>query len=165
MTRRLLVTVAAAAFGLAGAAPALASQPYHVNFKNFALDASDSTRDGTVIDNGSLRLASSGLSSLMYTDPFAYYAGDGATCTLWGRRADGRVVLAARDDGVGVADEDLGRLFERFFRSDRARASRGTGLGLAVVKHVTAAAGGTVEAHTPPGGGLEVRCLFPAAAP
>ena len=79
MTRRLLVTVAAVAFGLAGAAPALASQPYHVNFKNFALDASDSTRDGTVLNNGSLRLASGGLSSLTYTDQFANYAGDGAT--------------------------------------------------------------------------------------
>ncbi len=78
MTRRLLVTVAAVAFGLAGAAPALASQPYHVNFKNFALDASDSSRDGTVLNNGSLRLASSGLSSLTYTDTFANYAGDGA---------------------------------------------------------------------------------------
>ena len=78
MTRRLLVTVAAVAFGLAGAAPALASQPYHVNFKNFALDASDSTRDGTVLNNGSLQLASSGLGSLTYTDQFAYYAGDGA---------------------------------------------------------------------------------------
>jgi signal transduction histidine kinase len=61
-----------------------------------------------------------------------------------------------------VPEEDLARLFERFFRSDRARASRGTGLGLAVVKHVAAAAGGTVEARTPPGGGLEVRCVFPA---
>jgi two-component system phosphate regulon sensor histidine kinase PhoR len=91
------------------------------------------------------------------------YAGDGATCTLSGCREDGEVVLAARDDGVGVPEEDLPRLFERFFRSDRARASRGTGLGLAVVKHVTAAAGGTVEARTPPGGGLEVRCVFPAA--
>ena len=49
MTRRLLVLVAAAAFGLAGAAPALASQPYHINFKNFPLNASDSTRDGTVL--------------------------------------------------------------------------------------------------------------------
>src|SRR5438874_11990093 len=78
MTRRLLVTVAAVAFGLAGAAPAFASQPYHVNFKNFALDASDSTRDGTVLNNGSLRLASSGLGSLTYTDQFLNYAGDGA---------------------------------------------------------------------------------------
>jgi hypothetical protein len=79
MTRRLLVTVAAAAFGLAGAAPALASRPYHVNFKNFPLEASDSTRDGTVLYNAtSLRLASSGLGSMTYTDPFAYYAGDTA---------------------------------------------------------------------------------------
>jgi two-component system phosphate regulon sensor histidine kinase PhoR len=92
------------------------------------------------------------------------YAGTGATCTLSGRREDGQIVLTARDDGVGVPEEDLARIFERFFRSDRARASRGTGLGLAVVKHVTAAAGGTVEARTPPGGGLEVRCLFPIAA-
>ena len=49
MTRRLLVSVAAAALGLIGAAPASASHPYHVNFKNFPLDAADSTRDGTVL--------------------------------------------------------------------------------------------------------------------
>jgi two-component system phosphate regulon sensor histidine kinase PhoR len=90
------------------------------------------------------------------------HAGEGATCRLSARFEDGHVVLAARDDGVGVPEEDLERLFERFFRSDRARASRGTGLGLAVVKHITAAAGGTVEARTPPGGGLEIRCAFPA---
>jgi hypothetical protein len=78
MTRRLLVTVAAAAFALAGAAPALASQPYHLNFKNFALNASDSTRDGTVLYNGtSLRLASGDLRSTNYTDRFKNYAGDG----------------------------------------------------------------------------------------
>jgi len=79
MTRGLLVTVAAAAFALVGAAPALASQPYHINFKNFALNASDSSRDGTVLYNGtSLRLASSELSSTTYADAFANYAGDGA---------------------------------------------------------------------------------------
>jgi hypothetical protein len=78
MTRRLLVPVAAAAFALAGAAPALASQPYHINFKNFPLNASDSTRDGTVLYNGtSLRLASSGLSTTSFTDLWANYAGDG----------------------------------------------------------------------------------------
>ena len=100
---------------------------------------------------------------LNLADNAVRYAGTGATCTLSGCREDGQIVLTARDDGVGVPEEDLARIFERFFRSDRARASRGTGLGLAVVKHVTAAAGGTVEARTPPGGGLEVRCLFPIA--
>jgi signal transduction histidine kinase len=70
-------------------------------------------------------------------------------------------VLSGADDGVGVSDEDLPRLFERFYRSDRARASRGTGLGLAIVEHVVAAAGGSVDAFRRPGGGLEIRCVFP----
>jgi hypothetical protein len=79
MTRRLLILVAAAALGLVGAAPALASHTYHVNFKNFPLDASDSTRDGTVLYNGtSLQLDPSGLQTMSYSDPFAHYAGDDA---------------------------------------------------------------------------------------
>ena len=66
------------------------------------------------------------------------------------------------DDGPGVADEELPRLFERFYRTDRARARIGTGLGLAIVKHVVAAAAGSVEASPTPGGGLTVTCTFPA---
>jgi signal transduction histidine kinase len=89
------------------------------------------------------------------------YAGPGTTFTLTVRAQDGEVVLSGADDGVGVAEEDLPRLFERFYRSDRARASRGTGLGLAIVKHVVAAAGGTVDAFNRPGGGLEIRCTLP----
>jgi len=89
------------------------------------------------------------------------YAGPGATFTLSVRPTNGEVVLSGSDDGVGVADDDLSRLFERFYRSDRARASRGTGLGLAIVKHVIAAAGGSVEAFNRREGGLEVRCTFP----
>jgi signal transduction histidine kinase len=89
------------------------------------------------------------------------YAGPGATCVLSVRRTDGEIVLSARDDGVGVSHRDLPRLFERFYRSDRVRASRGTGLGLAIVKHVVGSAGGTVEAAGARGEGLEVRCVFP----
>ena len=93
------------------------------------------------------------------------YAGPGATFTLAvERQADGAVVLAGRDDGVGVEEAELSRLFERFFRADRARASRGTGLGLAIVKHVVTQAGGTVEARGARGRGLQVRCVFPAPA-
>ncbi len=90
------------------------------------------------------------------------YAGPGATCTLSLARMDGGIVLTVADDGAGVSEDDLPRLFERFWRSDRARASRGTGLGLAIVKHVVTAAGGTVEATGAPGRGLAVRCAFPA---
>ncbi len=72
----------------------------------------------------------------------------------------GSIVLAGRDDGIGIEEAELPRLFERFYRSDRARASRGTGLGLAIVKHVVTQAGGSVEARGGRGG-LEIRCVFP----
>ena len=88
------------------------------------------------------------------------YAGEGATFTLRGQTANGELILEAEDDGVGVPAEDLPRLFERFYRTDRARASRGTGLGLAIVKHVVTAAGGSVEARRADEGGLEVVCTF-----
>ena len=72
------------------------------------------------------------------------------------------LLLAGSDDGIGVAEGDLPRLFERFWRADAARTTRGTGLGLAIVKHVVAAAGGDIEADGGPGRGLRIRCTFPA---
>jgi signal transduction histidine kinase len=84
------------------------------------------------------------------------YAGDGATLTLTVHENE----LRAADDGVGVAAEDLPRLFERFFRTDRARASRGTGLGLAIVKHIIGQADGTIDAEAAPEGGLVITCRF-----
>jgi two-component system phosphate regulon sensor histidine kinase PhoR len=86
------------------------------------------------------------------------YAGPDATLTLSARPG----LLEVADDGRGVEEDELPRLFERFYRSDRARASRGTGLGLAIVKHVIASAGGRVEASGGPGRGLRVVCSFPA---
>jgi two-component system, OmpR family, phosphate regulon sensor histidine kinase PhoR len=89
------------------------------------------------------------------------YAGPGARCRVSAERRDGAVVLTVADDGQGVSEDDLPRLFERFYRADRARSSRGTGLGLSIVKHVVTSAGGTVEAAGSPGGGLTVRSRFP----
>ena len=86
------------------------------------------------------------------------YAGPGATLLLAARPG----VLEVADNGRGVGEDELTRLFERFYRSDRARASRGTGLGLAIVKHVVASAGGVVEAAGGPGRGLQIVCRFPA---
>jgi len=86
------------------------------------------------------------------------YAGPGTTLRLVARPG----LLEVSDDGRGVDEDELPRLFERFYRSDRARASRGTGLGLAIVKHVVASAGGEVEATGGPGRGLRVVCSFPA---
>ncbi|MGL6279279.1 MAG: sensor histidine kinase [Gaiella sp.] len=89
------------------------------------------------------------------------YAGPGATFTLAVEREGETVIVRGTDDGVGVPEAELPRLFERFFRSDRSRASRGTGLGLAIVKHIVTQAGGTVDARGGLGAGLEVRCTFP----
>ena len=89
------------------------------------------------------------------------YAGHGSHFALSARYDSGGAVLTAADDGVGVRPENLPRLFERFYRADSARTSRGTGLGLAIVKRVVVAAGGTVEAHSMPGAGLAIRCVFP----
>jgi two-component system, OmpR family, phosphate regulon sensor histidine kinase PhoR len=87
------------------------------------------------------------------------YAGPGARLEL--SVTDN--VLTASDDGIGVNEHELARLFERFYRGDRARSSRGTGLGLAVVKHVVTAAGGTVEASGERGQGLRIRASFPTS--
>jgi signal transduction histidine kinase len=88
------------------------------------------------------------------------YAGPGATFTLAIERDADTVILRGTDDGIGVREADMARLFERFFRADVARASRGTGLGLAIVKHIVTQAGGSVEAHGGLGAGLEIRCVF-----
>ena len=89
------------------------------------------------------------------------YAGPGTTATVTVSDEGGGPVLAVRDDGAGVRETDLPRLFERFYRTDQARSSRGTGLGLAIVKHVVTSAGGTVDARSAPGRGLEIVCRFP----
>ena len=89
------------------------------------------------------------------------YAGPGTTFVLAVERVDDAIVLRGSDDGIGVGDAELGRLFERFFRADHSRASRGTGLGLAIVKHIVTQGGGTVEARASARSGLEIVCVFP----
>lgn len=63
------------------------------------------------------------------------------------RRLDDRVEVAVTDQGLGIAEDEIGRIFERFYRVDpaRSRATGGTGLGLSIVKHIAAAHGGDVH--------------------
>jgi two-component system phosphate regulon sensor histidine kinase PhoR len=69
------------------------------------------------------------------------------------------------DNGPGIAEQDLSRIFERFYRPDKSRnrASGGTGLGLAIVNHIVISHGGYVEALNLPTGGMKFRLLFPAS--
>ena len=76
---------------------------------------------------------------------------------------DGEAVIRVRDEGCGIAAEHLPRLFERFYRVDKARSRKlgGTGLGLAIVKHIAKAHGGTVDVASEPGVGTTFTIRLP----
>ncbi len=78
---------------------------------------------------------------------------------------DGRVELSVRDDGPGIPPEAVARIFERFYRVDKARSREqgGTGLGLAIVKNVVQAHGGEVRVESAIGAGTEFFLTLPAA--
>jgi two-component system phosphate regulon sensor histidine kinase PhoR len=73
-------------------------------------------------------------------------------------------VLSVTDNGIGISKEDLPRIFERFYRVDKARSHdsvRGTGLGLAIVKHIAQLHGGHVEAESEIEKGTTIRVVLP----
>jgi two-component system OmpR family sensor kinase len=78
---------------------------------------------------------------------------------------EGDAVLRVIDDGPGIPADDLPNLFDRFYRADssRTRASGGAGLGLAIVRAIVSAHGGTIEAENLPEGGSCFTVRFPAA--
>ena len=78
-----------------------------------------------------------------------------------------RAQCMVKDSGIGIPAGDLPRIFDRFYRIDRARASSvaGTGLGLAIVKHILDALGGTIEVESQPHSGTTFRFFLPVAAP
>lgn len=73
--------------------------------------------------------------------------------------------LSVRDHGPGFEEQDLPHVFDRFFRSDRARALPGSGLGLAIVRQAAEAGGGRVRAENAAGGGALVTVSFGAPLP
>jgi signal transduction histidine kinase len=76
-----------------------------------------------------------------------------------------QVVLEVADNGAGIPEEDLPRIFQRFYRVDKARsrAAGGTGLGLSIVQDTMEKRGGTVEAANRPGGGAVFTARWPYA--
>jgi len=77
----------------------------------------------------------------------------------------GEIVLSVKDEGMGIAREHIGRLFERFYRVDKARSRKlgGTGLGLSIVKHIARAHGGRVEVESELGKGSAFFIYLPRA--
>jgi two-component system phosphate regulon sensor histidine kinase PhoR len=83
------------------------------------------------------------------------YSEEGSTVWVEGTQSSGEISISVRDQGCGIEEKHLSRLFERFYRVDkgRSRQSGGTGLGLAIVKHIVQAHGGRVTVKSSPGKG------------
>jgi two-component system sensor histidine kinase SenX3 len=94
------------------------------------------------------------------------YSADGTTVMVRTALVDGQVEISVSDQGVGIAEKDLERVFERFYRADpaRSRSTGGTGLGLAIVKHVANNHGGTVSVSSVEGLGATFTLRLPAAS-
>ncbi|MFV0257530.1 MAG: sensor histidine kinase [Acidimicrobiales bacterium] len=98
--------------------------------------------------------------AIKYSDP-------NGTVTVAVRRTGSSCVISVADDGVGIPDAALGRIFERFYRGDdaRSRQTGGTGLGLSIVRHVTINHRGTVSVRSTEGVGSTFTMQLPAAEP
>ena len=89
------------------------------------------------------------------------YSPPGSTISAETRDEGALVALAVHDEGPGIAEQDLGRVFERFYKGEASRSSAGVGLGLAIVKHLVRAHGGTATVESRPGEGATFTVRLP----
>jgi len=94
-----------------------------------------------------------------------HYSAPGSRVGVGSRVTDGVIQITVTDQGVGIPEGDLDRIFERFFRVDQARSRNtgGTGLGLSIVKHVVQIHGGDVRVWSQPGHGSTFTIRLPEA--
>ena len=94
------------------------------------------------------------------------YTESGGQAGIRGARRDDRIVITVWDTGLGIPSTDLSRVFERFYRVDKARSRElgGTGLGLSIVKHLVEALGGQIRVDSRLGKGSEFMVTLPACA-
>ena len=93
------------------------------------------------------------------------YTPEGGEVGVEWSRTESTVVVKVRDTGIGISAEHLPRVFERFYRVDKARSRElgGTGLGLSIVKHLAQSFGGTVDVESQPGKGSTFAVSLPRA--
>jgi two-component system, OmpR family, phosphate regulon sensor histidine kinase PhoR len=87
----------------------------------------------------------------------------GGTIQVTARSKDGNILIIVKDSGVGIHGTDLPRIFERFYKSDRARSGGGAGLGLAIARHMIESHGGKIWAESSPGQGSTFFIRLPQA--
>jgi len=95
------------------------------------------------------------------------YCGEHTRVVLRSEARDKELCLSVQDEGPGIEERHLPRLFERFYRVDagRSRELGGTGLGLSIVKHLTEAMGGAVTVTSKPGAGTTFSVTLKKAEP
>jgi two-component system sensor histidine kinase SenX3 len=124
-----------------------------------------------VVSGGQGRLAVRGNEAQLVTalvnlvDNAIAYSPEGTRVAVGTRCRDDHVEISVSDQGIGIAERDLERVFERFYRSDpaRSRATGGTGLGLAIVKHIATNHGGGVSVWSVEGSGSTFTLRLPVA--
>ncbi len=91
------------------------------------------------------------------------YTPEGGNVALFAAQEGDYVHISVKDNGIGIAEDDLPRVFERFYRikNDKTRYISGTGLGLAIVKSIVAAHNGTVKAESDANGGSAFHVFLP----
>ena len=85
----------------------------------------------------------------------------GGEVLLFAEAGLGEVRFAVRDTGIGIPIEDVGRIFERFYRVDKSRTGSGTGLGLSIAKHIVEAHRGKIWAESIEGQGSTFSFTIP----
>ncbi len=90
------------------------------------------------------------------------YSNENGQIRLRAERRGDSIALSVSDDGIGIGPDDLPRIFERFYRADKARSRKlgGTGLGLSIVKHIAQLHDGSVEAESVIGKGTTIRVVL-----
>jgi two-component system sensor histidine kinase SenX3 len=114
-------------------------------------------------DSRQLRTMMSNLIDNAIKYSFATDAGDPPTVTIKAEPEDGAVVIEVADRGIGIPEAHVERIFERFYRVDRARSREtgGTGLGLSIVRHIARNHGGEVTVDSTEGVGSTFRVTLP----
>ena len=116
-----------------------------------------------------LKADESRLQEVIYNllDNAVKYSQPGGTISLRAEVRGDRVRISVADQGIGIREADLPRIFERFYRADKARTgeAKGTGLGLSIVKHIVELHGGRVEAQSELGQGTTISAILPIRPP